>query len=204
MTLFESDTAEWRELLPADGSARYRAGFLTPTASDETLRALVAEVPWESRSITLFGRQVPQPRLACWFGDESYSYSGITLDPRPWSPLLADLKGAVEGATGQVFNSVLVNLYRDGNDSMGWHADDEPELGPEPVIASVSLGRTRRFRLRHGETRRIVEVDLESGSLLVMSGLSQARWMHEVPKSKRIVEPRINLTFRRVFPDLRR
>ncbi|MFM7126496.1 MAG: alpha-ketoglutarate-dependent dioxygenase AlkB family protein, partial [Actinomycetota bacterium] len=107
-------------------------------------------------------------------------------------------------ATGQVFNSVLVNLYRDGNDSMGWHADDEPELGPEPVIASVSLGRTRRFRLRHRETRDIVEIDLESGSLLVMSGLSQARWMHAVPKSKRIVEPRINLTFRWVFPDLRR
>jgi len=204
MTLFESNTAEWRELLPTDGSARYRAGFLTPTASADALQELMAEVPWESRSITLFGRQVPQPRLACWFGDESYAYSGITLDPRPWSPLLAHLKNAVEDATGQVFNSVLVNLYRDGNDSMGWHADDEPELGPEPVIASVSLGRTRRFRLRHRETRHIVEIDLESGSLLVMSGLSQARWMHEVPKSKRIIEPRINLTFRRVFADLRR
>lgn len=204
MTLFESDTAEWRELLPSDGSARYRPSLLTSTASTEALHALLAEVPWESRSITLFGRQVPQPRLACWFGDESYSYSGITLDPRPWSPRLADLKSAVEDVTGQVFNSVLVNLYRDGNDSMGWHADDEPELGPEPVIASVSLGRTRRFRLRHRETREIVEIDLESGSLLVMSGLSQARWMHEVPKSRRIVEPRINLTFRRVFPDLRR
>lgn len=202
MTLF--DSTETRELLPRDGSAVYRPGFLDPASGDEHLRGLLAEVPWEARSIVLFGRRMMQPRLACWYGDESYSYSGITLEPRPWSARLAVLKTLVESSTGGSFNSVLVNLYRDGNDSMGWHSDDEPELGSEPVIASLSLGCTRRFRLRHRDTKETIEIELEPGSLLVMSGLSQACWVHDVPKSRRITEPRINLTFRRVFPQLRR
>lgn len=202
MTLF--DSTETRELLPRDGSAVYRPGFLDPGTSDEHLKGLLDEVPWEARSIVLFGRRVPQPRLACWYGDETYSYSGITLEPRPWSPRLAALKSVVEAATNHSFNSVLVNLYRDGNDSMGWHADDERELGPEPVIASLSLGRTRTFRFRHRDTKETISVELESGSLVVMSGLSQVCWVHEVPKSKRVTDPRINLTFRRVLPNVRR
>lgn len=202
MKLF--DSTEIRELLPRDGSALYRPGFLSPEVSDEHFRGLMAEVPWEARSIVLFGREVPQPRLACWFGDESYSYSGITLEPRPWSERLAALKNTVEEESKYVFNSVLVNLYRDGQDSMGWHADDEPELGTEPIIASLSLGCTRRFRLRHRATKETIEVELESGSLLVMSGLSQSCWIHDIPKSKRIHEPRINLTFRRVLSVPRR
>lgn len=202
MTLF--DSGETRELLPRDGSAMYRPSFLGPASSDEHLNGLLVEVPWEARSIVLFGRRVLQPRLACWYGDEAYSYSGITLEPRPWSARLATLKAMVEAASNHSFNSVLVNLYRDGNDSMGWHADDEPELGSEPVIASLSLGCTRRFRFRHRDSKETVEVDLEPGSLLVMSGLSQTRWVHDVPKSKRVTEPRINLTFRQVFPSSRR
>lgn len=202
MTLF--DSGETRELLPHDGSAVYRPDFLDRDTCDEHLTGLLDEVPWEARSIVLFGRSVPQPRLACWFGDESYSYSGITMEPRSWSPRLASLKSMIEAATNHSFNSVLVNLYRDGNDSMGWHADDEPELGSEPVIASLSLGRTRKFRFRHRETKETIEVDLEPGSLVVMSGLSQTCWIHDVPKSKRVKEPRINLTFRRVYPNLRR
>lgn len=200
MTLFDSETSEPRQLLPGDGSMLYQSHFLSSSESAELMAGLVDEVPWEARPITVFGRTVMQPRLACWFGDVSYSYSGITLEPRSWSPRLAHVKAGVEDATGQQFNSVLVNLYRDGNDSMGWHADDEAELGPEPFIASVSVGCTRRFRIRHRESKETIEIALEPGSLLTMSGLSQRYWMHEVPKSKRVVEPRINLTFRYVFP----
>ena len=203
MTLFDQDAAESRELLPGDGSAVYHPGFLSSDDSDRCLARLLDEVPWESRSITLFGREVPQPRLACWFGDVPYTYSGLTLEPRPWSSALSDLRTRVEGVTGRAFNSVLVNLYRDGNDSMGWHADDEPELGREPCIASLSLGCPRRFRMRHRETKETIDIELESGSLLVMSGLSQQCWVHEVPKSRRVTAPRINLTFRYVFETVR-
>lgn len=198
MTLFDSGTAERRELLPIDGSMMYTPCFLSPNVSDELLVGLLDEVPWQARSITVYGRTVMQPRLACWFGDVSYSYSGITLEPRSWSSRLAQVKTMVEDATGHRFNSVLVNLYRDGNDSMGWHADDEIELGPEPVIASVSVGQQRRFRIRHRESRETINVELEHGSLVMMSGLSQQCWIHEVPKARRITEPRINLTFRYV------
>ena len=196
MTLFDSGNLEPRELLPGDGSMVYHRGFYSLMDSDVLMAELLREVPWEARPITIFGRTVMQPRLACWFGDVSYSYSGITLEPRPWSTRLAGVKANVEEFTGHQFNSVLANLYRNGNDSMGWHADDEPELGVEPCIASVSLGQTRKFRIRHRETKETVTIDLEPGSLVVMSGLSQKCWIHEVPKARRITEPRINLTFR--------
>lgn len=198
MTLFDSEASESRELLPYDGSMVYRPGFLSPKDSFELMAGLMEEVPWEERAITVFGRTVMQPRLACWYGDVAYSYSGITLEPRAWLPRLLRLKSLVESAAGAQFNSVLVNLYRHGSDSMGWHADDEPELGAEPCIASISVGQVRRFRIRHRESKETVALDLESGSLLVMSGRSQQCWMHEVPKSRRITEPRINLTFRYV------
>ncbi|MFM1752541.1 MAG: hypothetical protein RL119_1503 [Actinomycetota bacterium] len=199
MTLFDSGNLEPRELLPGDGSMAYHRGFYSSIDSDALMAELLREVPWEARPITVFGRTVLQPRLACWYGDVSYSYSGITLEPRSWSTRLAEVKAKVEEFTGHRFNSVLANLYRNGNDSMGWHADDEPELGVEPLIASVSLGQRRTFRIRHRETKETVSIDLESGSLVVMSGLSQKCWVHEVPKARRITEPRINLTFRYVF-----
>ena len=198
MTLFDSGNLEPRELLPGDGSMVYHRGFYSSIDSDALMAELLHEVPWEARPITVFGRTVMQPRLACWYGDVSYSYSGITLEPRPWSTRLAGVKANVEEFTGHQFNSVLANLYRNGNDSMGWHADDELELGVEPCIASVSLGHTRKFRIRHRETKETVTIDLEPGSLVVMSGLSQKCWIHEVPKARRITEPRINLTFRYV------
>ncbi len=199
MTLFDSEISEPRELLPSDGSMVYHPGFLSLRDSEDLMAGLMQEVPWEERAITVFGRKVMQPRLACWYGDVSYSYSGITLEPRSWLPRLSRLKSLVESASETRFNSVLVNLYRNGSDSMGWHADDEPELGPEPCIASISVGQVRRFRIRHRETKETVAIDLESGSLLIMSGRSQQCWMHEVPKARRITEPRINLTFRYVY-----
>lgn len=149
----------------------------------------------------LFGREVLQPRLACWYGDHAYSYSGIRLEPRAWTDRLRCLRERCSVDSGVEFNSCLVNLYRDGRDSMGWHADDEPELGREPVIASLSLGDTRVFRMRHKETKTVVEIPLEHGSLLVMSGLMQQCWVHEIPKTKKPVGQRINLTFRVIVTD---
>jgi alkylated DNA repair dioxygenase AlkB len=196
MRLFDDPLLQPQELLPHDGSALYRPGFFNSVDCDRMFRSILDETPWEARNIILFGREVPQPRLACWYGDLAYSYSGITLDPRPMTPTLLEIKQRCEKETTTQFNSVLVNLYRDGQDSMGLHADDEPELGVEPIIASVSFGGERNFRLRHRQSKDLQQILLASGSLLVMSGLSQECWMHDVPKTKKFVEPRINLTFR--------
>jgi len=196
MRLFDEPLMQPQELLSYDGSALYRSGFFNSAECEQMFRSINDETPWEARNIVLFGKEVPQPRLACWYGDLAYSYSGITLDPRPMTPTLLEIKQRCEQAASARFNSVLVNLYRDGQDSMGLHADDEPELGVEPIIASVSFGGERNFRLRHRQSKDLQQISLASGSLLVMSGLSQECWMHDVPKTKKFVEPRINLTFR--------
>ncbi|MBJ6107459.1 alpha-ketoglutarate-dependent dioxygenase AlkB [Hymenobacter sp. BT523] len=174
--------------------------FLPAAEADALLAQLTAEVAWEQRSIRLFGQEFPQPRLTAWYGDPEarYTYSGLAWEPRPWTPVLQALRQRVAAACAAPFNSVLLNLYRDGRDSMGWHADDEPELGPEPVIASLSLGATRRFRLRPrpGLVLPPLSLDLASGSLLLMRGPTQQHWQHALPKTTRPLGPRLNLTFR--------
>lgn len=199
MTLFTDDDP--RDILPFDGIARYMPAFIAADEADRHFTGLVEETPWEHRHIVLFGREVLQPRLACWYGDHAYSYSGIRLEPRAWTDRLRVLRDRCSVDSGVEFNSCLVNLYRDGRDSMGWHADDEPELGREPVIASVSLGDSRVFRMRHKESKTVVELALEHGSLLIMSGLMQQCWVHEIPKTKKPVGQRINLTFRTIITD---
>jgi alkylated DNA repair dioxygenase AlkB len=199
MTLFTDDDP--KDILPFDGTARYIPTFIAADEADRHFTGLVEETPWEHRHIVLFGREVLQPRLACWYGDHAYSYSGIRLEPRAWTDRLRALRDRCSVDSGAEFNSCLVNLYRDGRDSMGWHADDEPELGHEPVIASLSLGDTRVFRMRHKETKTVVELPLEHGSLLIMSGLMQQCWVHEIPKTKKPVGQRINLTFRTIITD---
>ena len=160
---------------------------------------IVQETAWEQPRIQMFGKRVAIPRLQAWYGDPEahYRYSGLDNRPVAWTELLAEIRQRLETTTVERFNSVLVNRYRDGQDSNGWHSDDEKELGPEPCIASLSLGATRRFLLRRRDdkTRRI-EVPLSSGSLLLMWGRSQADWQHCVPKQANIAETRINLTFR--------
>ena len=147
----------------------------------------------------MFGRTIPQPRLTCWMGDPGcdYAYSGVRYAPAPWTPAAARLRAQVEAACGVRFNAVLLNRYRTGSDSMGWHADDEPELGDAPTIASVSLGAARRFDLQHrkrkAERRRL---SLTHGSLLVMAGTTQACWKHRIPKTTAPIGERVNLTFR--------
>ena len=191
---------EPRELLPHDGSAVLHVSFLSPNEADDVLRVLLTEIPWQQHSITLFGKEVPEPRLSAWIAEPgvSYFYSGRRREPLPWTSTLVDIRERAATVAGAGFNSVLANLYRDGNDAMGWHADDEPELGPTPVIASVSLGAERRFDLRHNESGETVSALLPHGSLLVMSGDSQHAWKHRIARTARVGSPRINLTFRSV------
>ncbi|MDJ0655030.1 MAG: alpha-ketoglutarate-dependent dioxygenase AlkB [Xanthomonadales bacterium] len=174
---------------------------VAPDLADRWMEALQSDIGWQEERLTLFGRQVLAPRLIAWHGDPDsrYRYSGVVHHPRPWTPLLSEIRDAVQQLASESFNSVLLNFYRHGQDSMGWHADDEPELGPEPVIASLSLGQARRMRFRrrrdHSDTHELV---LSHGSLLVMSGQTQANWHHAIPKTRRAPGPRINLTFRHI------
>jgi alkylated DNA repair dioxygenase AlkB len=182
-----------------DADLAFYPTLLERQESDRLLTELTQTIDWRQDWITIYGRSLPQPRLTAWYGDPgiSYTYSGITLHPSTWTEALLELKARVEAVSGVGFNSVLLNLYRDGNDSMGWHSDDEPELGQNPVIGSLSLGGTRRFALRHRQEKSWkYQLELTSGSFLLMQGTTQHYWQHQVPKTKRPVSPRINLTFR--------
>lgn len=188
----------WQTLSPLPGATlRFATDlFADPAALFAQLRA---EIAWEQHHLRIFGRTLASPRLSCWIGDADavYTYSRTRFEPRPWTPLLATLRAALRDCCAQDFNSVLCNLYRDGRDSMGWHSDDEPELGAEPTIASLSLGATRRFRLRHKRDPSLCrELDLPAGSLLVMSGATQRNYRHDLPRALRVAGPRLNLTFR--------
>ncbi|WP_075990015.1 alpha-ketoglutarate-dependent dioxygenase AlkB family protein [Vibrio fluvialis] len=194
-----ADEPQWLPI--TDGKLLWAEHFLTPTQADHAFSVLTQELDWQQEAITLFGKSVLQPRLQAWYGDKAYTYSGLTMPPKAWTPMLTDLKQRCEVLTGQAFNSVLANLYRDGQDSMGWHQDNEPELGQQPVIASLSLGETRRFVLRHLHSKEKFELPLSHGSLLIMAGNTQHFWQHCVPKTVRALEPRINLTFRLIHGD---
>lgn len=165
---------------------------------ERLLRILLESVAWRQHVITLYGRAVAAPRLSAWYGDPgaSYSYSGLRLDPLPWNQTLMEVKQTVDALAGVHFNSALINLYRDGQDSVGWHSDAEPELGKNPIIASVSLGAVRRFVLQHKKRPIRITLDLEPGSTLLMKGCTQHHWRHALLKTRQAVGPRINLTFR--------
>jgi alkylated DNA repair dioxygenase AlkB len=179
-----------------DGELSMLTQLPMPIANAEMLARLVDETPWRADTVVVYGKRHLQPRLTAWYGEASYTYSGLTLRPLPLTPLLEQLRTAVEQATGRRYNSVLLNYYRDGADSMGMHSDDEPELGPQPVIASLSYGATRTFILRHKRSKRTVKLDLTDGSLLLMAGTLQAHWQHGINKTAKLVGPRLNLTFR--------
>lgn len=176
--------------------------WLPAGQADALFAALDMAVPWEVHRIRMFGREVDSPRLSCWIGDPEavYTYSRTRFAPRPWPAALLPVRDRLREALGQDFNSVLANRYRDGRDRMGWHSDDEPELGPRPAIASISLGATRRFALKPREEGQPLALDLPHGSLLVMRGDTQARYRHALPGTTRPVAERINLTFRRILP----
>jgi len=162
----------------------------------EVLGRLIAETAWRAELVTVWGKQHQQPRLTAWHGTARYTYSGLTLEPLPFTCLQQEIKSAVEQASGRRFNSVLLNYYRDERDSMGMHSDAEPELGPEPAIASVSFGATRTFILKHKRNKQTVKLNLTDGSLLLMTGQTQKNWLHGINKEAKAKGPRVNLTFR--------
>ncbi|MET3928989.1 alkylated DNA repair dioxygenase AlkB [Lysobacter sp. OAE881] len=184
-----------------DAQLQFDPHWLGPLEADALLGGLHRDVPWETHRIRIFGREVDSPRLSCWIGDPDarYRYSGTLFEPHPWPDALVPVRERLERTLGVAFNSVLANLYRDGTDAMGWHSDAEPELGPAPVIASISLGATRRFALKHrDDPARKLTLELPHGSLLVMSGATQRHHRHALPRTTRPIGPRINLTFRRI------
>jgi alkylated DNA repair dioxygenase AlkB len=170
--------------------------------AEAVMKQLIDEVPWRAENIVVWGKTYPQPRLTAWYGDSgaNYTYSGIRLEPLPWTDALIEIKNRVEEIAGTDFNSVLLNYYRNHRDSMGLHSDDEPELGRRPIIASLSLGEERTFILKHKTRRDLngVRLKLASGSLLLMKGETQHCWKHGIEKEKRPCGPRVNLTFRRI------
>ncbi len=169
---------------------------------DSLLQQLIDDTEWRQEEITVYGKPYLQPRLSAWHGDLSYRYSGIRLEPLAWTPILRQIKSRVETLTGLEFNSVLLNYYRDENDSMGMHSDDERELGQRPAIASLSLGEARDFVLRHRFRKdlKTVKLPLAAGSLLLMQGDTQQFWRHGINKMRRPCGPRMNLTFRKIIP----
>jgi alkylated DNA repair dioxygenase AlkB len=195
---------EAREIPPCqrielpDADVRYWPQAIDAERADALFSALRAAIDWQQEHVVIFGQQRLVPRLVAWHGDAEarYTYSGTAHEPQAWTPELLELRAVAEALTGQRYDSVLLNLYRDGRDGMGWHADDEPELGQDPAIASISLGATRRFRLRHRRSRHVTELELGHGSLLSMAGPTQHHYVHSVPKTARSVGERINLTFR--------
>jgi alkylated DNA repair dioxygenase AlkB len=184
-----------------DAQVQYDDGFYAFAKAEQLFNSLQKEIPWRQNKITVYGKTYDEPRLTQLYGDNQmeYSYSGITFKALDWSPLMKSIKEDVERATGCEFNICLANFYRDGSDSNGWHADNEKELGKNPVIASISLGQERFFHLRHNENKEWrFKFPLENGSLLFMAGETQHTYKHQIAKTKRLIQPRINLTFRKV------
>jgi alkylated DNA repair dioxygenase AlkB len=179
---------------------RYIPNFVAATERTSLMQSLQQDIPWESHVVRIFGRDIPAPRLSSWHGDAhcAYRYSGVRYAPKAWTSALIALRQRLQ-AFGDL-NCVLANYYRSGADSMGWHSDNESELGPQPLIASISLGAARRFCVRNKHSADKFELLLEDGSLLIMQGNSQRDWQHALPKSAKVGSPRINLTFRYISP----
>lgn len=205
LSLFDDlDAPVDKNVLPKDGEVLYYPGFLSREESDIMLSELLKKVKWKQEKIRMYGKMINIPRLTAWYGDadKQYTYSSIKMRPHVWTEVLLDIKKRIEEKAGVEFSSVLLNLYRNGDDAVAWHSDNERELGEEPVIASLSLGTSRAFRFRHIEDKKLIRsIELTHGSLLIMSGKTQEKWQHEVPKKKGIMLPRVNLTFRTIRTD---
>ena len=198
LDLFNTNKKEPELVKIQDGEYIYISDFFNKQKSDFFFDALFQKIDWKQEEMNMYGKILKFPRLTAWYGDNNkpYSFSGINLNPTIWNDELLEIKNIIEPKCEAIFNSVLLNQYRDGSDSISWHTDAEKELGRNPIIASVNFGATRKFQLRHKETKEKIEVELKHGSLLIMKGALQHFWQHQVPKTKKKVGNRINLTFR--------
>lgn len=203
LELFPEDKTDFSPSIP-DGDVNYYPSFLSTNEADILYAKLLATTPWQKDSITVYGKTYDQPRLTSLhaLNNRPYSYSNIIMQPNPMSTVLKNLLHKIERKTKYSFNAVLLNLYRGGKDSNGWHADNEKELGVDPAIASISLGQERFFHLKHRTVKEErFKLKLAHGSLLLMSGALQHHWLHQIPKTSRPLQPRINLTFRKISSD---
>jgi alkylated DNA repair dioxygenase AlkB len=202
MQLFEKESIN--NVLPCDGTAAYYGKVLTAVEADQYFQCLLQHIEWKHDEAVIFGKHILTKRKAAWYGDEGYhyTYSKVTKHALLWNEDLSALKSLVEGITGFTFNSCLLNLYHNGDEGVSWHSDDEKSLGPNTTIASLSFGAERKFAFRHKETGVAAGIVLEHGSLLVMKDGTQEHWLHSLPKSKKVLHARINLTFRRILQPL--
>ncbi len=203
MDLFKNTTDASNNLLPQDGSVFYYGAILTPAEADEYSHLLLHDIEWKNDEAVIFGKHIVTKRKVAWYGDEAfeYRYSKLTKTALPFTSELKALKNKIEQLTGETFNSCLLNLYHTGEEGMGWHSDAEKELKKNGAIASVSLGAERKFSFKHRENGQTVSLLLEHGSLLLMKGETQTHWLHRLPPTKRISQPRVNLTFRTIRKD---
>ena len=196
--LFPDEFSVYQPQLP-DGELLYFPNFLAKETADVYFEELLADIPWQADKITVFGKTYDQPRLTSLHALNAtpYTYSNITMHPHPMGLVLSSLLEKIKEVKNHPFNAVLLNLYRSGQDSNGWHADNEKELGTNPVIASISLGQERFFHLKHRKIKeQRLKIKLEHGSLLIMGGAMQHHWLHQIPKTSKPIDSRINLTFR--------
>lgn len=186
-------------LLPSGGEVYYFPQAFDKNKSDAYFQLLLDRIHWKQEPVKIFGKEVMQPRLTAWYGDtdKPYTYSGLTMTPNKWIHPLPEIKAVADHLSGVESTSALLNLYRDGNDGLGWHRDNEKVLGHAPVIASVSFGMARKFQFRnYHDKSQVISIMLEPGSVLVMKGASQQEWQHRIPKTTRLHGARINITFR--------
>lgn len=198
LDLFKSSKTNTERKQIQNGEYLHISNFFDKSTSDNYLQTLLYTIDWKQEKMNMYGKELLFPRLTAWYGDNDkpYSFSGITLKPTQWTKELLEIKSKVETKTDVSFNSVLLNRYRNGNDSISWHTDAEKELGKNPIIASVNFGATREFQLRHIHTKEKLSIQLSHGNLLIMLGELQHFWQHQIPKTKKPVSERINLTFR--------
>jgi alkylated DNA repair dioxygenase AlkB len=185
-------------LLPADGVVTYYGKILHPSEANYYLAQMLSTIAWKNVEAVMFGRHLITKRKAAWYGDHNYAYtySNTTKQALPWTKELLKLKALVENVSGTAYNSCLLNLYHNGQEGMAWHSDDEKSLGKDSAIASLTLGAERKFSFKHKQTKETVSLMLENGSLLVMKGSTQSHWLHRLPPTKKVITPRVNLTFR--------
>ena len=184
-----------------DLKVRIEKNFFNQVDSNELLKKLISDLPWESMAIKMFGKDITIPRLQCWVGDKGcdYKYSGKKLNRQNWTTDLIMIREKIYKELNIDFNSVLVNYYRDGKDSMGWHSDDEKELGPNPTIASISLGSERDLVFRNKINKEVLPIPQTHGCLILIDGKTQKNWQHAIKKTRKVIGPRINLTFRNII-----